>query len=127
MCLLQVPKPIWAIACAGHALGIKPLYTLKRMIEPFNLKGTPLHHAALKGNLEVVAELVKLGADTQAKDKYGLTPLERAAEGIPGNPAGTGVAPLAGTPTLEVLKELLQPKKPKANFSDPNAPTDLFA
>ena len=55
-----------------------------------------------------------------------------AAEGIPGNPAGTGVTPLADTPTLEVLNELLAPSASGAKAAAPShaegdAPTELFA
>lgn len=79
----------------------------------------------MKGNLEVVGELVRLGANVNAKDRFGKTPLERAAEGIPGNPPGTGITPLANTPTYEVLKELLVSRGYSA--PEPSNATRLFA
>ncbi len=39
---------------------------------------TALHHAARLGNIEIVSLLLKLGADVNAKDSDGTTPLHDA-------------------------------------------------
>jgi ankyrin repeat protein len=41
---------------------------------------TALHKAALAGDAERVKELLKKGADPNAQDKDGYTPLHKAAE-----------------------------------------------
>ena len=40
---------------------------------------TPLHFAAFAGNPEIVEYLIKNGADIEAKDAYGMTPLHASA------------------------------------------------
>jgi len=40
---------------------------------------TPLHRAALEGNLEEVKKLVEGGADVNAKNTIGITPLHMAS------------------------------------------------
>ena len=42
---------------------------------------TPLHHAAGDGRTATVTALLAAGADRNAKDIFGRTPLQRAAEG----------------------------------------------
>ena len=44
----------------------------------FRKDSTPLHHAALKGQKEVVELLIEKGADVNAKDDVGRTPLDWA-------------------------------------------------
>ena len=105
----KVPKALLALASIGAALGVKPLVGMKQMLGMFNLKATALHRAALVGNIEMVRELVAAGARTDVRDKGGLTPLERAAKGLPGNIIGAP-PPLEGTPTLQALKAILEPK-----------------
>jgi len=43
--------------------------------------GIPLHFAARKGQLETAALLLSHGADVNAQDKYGYTPLHEAVLG----------------------------------------------
>jgi ankyrin repeat protein len=40
--------------------------------------GTPLHYAAKHGEIEAVEFLIKAGADIEARDFYGLTPLQHS-------------------------------------------------
>ena len=40
---------------------------------------SPLFHAAFSGSVRCVAELVSHGADVDLADKYGVSPLRRAA------------------------------------------------
>ena len=44
-------------------------------------KQTPLHFAAAFGRLEAIKTLIENGAETQAKDASGLTPLQIAEKG----------------------------------------------
>jgi serine/threonine-protein kinase TNNI3K len=62
---------------------------------------TNLHKAAFDGNAERVKELLKKGADPNARDKYGWTPLHKAASRC----------------SVDVVKLLLE-RKPKR--ADPN-------
>ena len=45
----------------------------------FQAQWTPLHIAAWNNKIEAVAALISHGADVNARDKYGLTPLMRAS------------------------------------------------
>jgi ankyrin repeat protein len=45
-----------------------------------HIKQTPLHIAALKGNIGIIKILLDKGADIKAKDKYGDTPLHIAVK-----------------------------------------------
>jgi ankyrin repeat protein len=40
----------------------------------------PLHYAAFKGEVEALVLLVRMGADTEAADGDGMTPLQRAVK-----------------------------------------------
>ncbi|NOY41481.1 MAG: hypothetical protein GXP26_06555 [Planctomycetes bacterium] len=45
-----------------------------------NLRGTALHYAAEAGNADIIRELLKHKAETEARDTRGYTPLMRAAK-----------------------------------------------
>lgn len=49
-----------------------------RCAQHINNGCTPLHHAVINDNFTIVDELIKAGAEVNAKDNYGRTPLYHA-------------------------------------------------
>jgi ankyrin repeat protein len=66
---------------------------------------TALHYAAQAGLDTVVAELAKAGANLEAKDKNGRTPVD-VALGVGGRGRAGGPPPVH-TSTAELLKKLI--------------------
>ena len=56
--------------------------------------GTPLHWAAMKGNLELCRVLVAAGADVRARNAQGRTPLEHARWWLGGGQRGVEMTAL---------------------------------
>ena len=74
----------FAARAGQHALCTWILEQNAQLVDVTDVQGrTPLHHAASGGSMEVAALLVALGAEVDAADKQGLTPLD-VAEGIAG-------------------------------------------
>ena len=46
-----------------------------------NNEETPMHYAALQGQLEIVKFLITKVTNLEPKDKFGKTPLDRARQG----------------------------------------------
>ena len=67
------------------ALGVKPMIGLKRMLVTTDIKGTPLHHAARMGNVEMCKTLVELRAETDTRRMFGRSPLDLARAQNPGS------------------------------------------
>ena len=78
------------------ALGVKPMIGVKRLLVMYDIKGTPLHHAAKMGNVEMCKTLVELGAQTDKKDMFGRSPLEVARAQNPGSEGNVLDKQLAG-------------------------------
>ena len=78
------------------ALGVKPMIGVKRLLVTIDIKGTPLHHAAKMGNVEMCKTLVELGAQTDKKDMFGRSPLEVARAQNPGSEGNVLDKQLAG-------------------------------
>lgn len=70
-----------AAARAGELAKVKELLAASPLlIRAKDDEGkTALHHAASGGRMEVVKFLLEQGADPTARDKYNITPMERAA------------------------------------------------
>jgi ankyrin repeat protein len=114
------PKVVEALIEAGAdvnaasqrpAPGILPLTkNIERNGLPNNFKVTPLHLAAAFGPVESVARLLKAGANVNAADSRGLTPLAFALA--------------SETPSREVVRSLLQAGA-NVNAADNNGETPL--
>lgn len=65
----------------GHLAAVKALLAAKAKVNVRTRKAmTPLHFAAAGGHAEMVAALVRKGADTAATNKQGQTPLDLAKD-----------------------------------------------
>jgi ankyrin repeat protein len=95
-CRDQHTSVLWRAARDGDGAEVKRLVELGADVN--ERKGrfydTALHVAAGKGSLDVVAYLLSKGADVNARDESGLTPLHAAARypGKGGPPAGSEAA-----------------------------------
>lgn len=57
-------------------------YSLKRLLCQADIDGnTPIHFAAYRGNIQIIAELIKQGCDYTVKNNTGLTVMHMAAQG----------------------------------------------
>ena len=74
----KVSGALKLVAKVFAALGVKPMIGMKRLLASTDIKGTPLHHAAKMGNVEMCKTLVEMGAQTDKKDMFGRSPLEVA-------------------------------------------------
>ena len=87
-----------------------------RMVEAVNERGqTPLHVAAREGQPGAVETLLRLGADTSAKDKMGRTPereAENQAQQRPERDSGqwAAIKALRAAPTPEERRQMLAEK-----------------
>ena len=66
-------------ASAGDLVRVSRLIAAGEDLEERDRIGTPLHHAAARGQAAVVALLLEAGADPNALTRYGATALHRAA------------------------------------------------
>ena len=91
--------PLYLAASNGHAQAVQSLLSAKaspHTREPDD-GVSPLHRAAAGGHAATVRPLVKGGAEVDAKDDYGCTPLHTALESAPDGP-----------PTTETTQALLE-------------------
>jgi hypothetical protein len=80
----SVPRALHCVASVLAALRIK-WPPLKRMLGMLVWGGTPLHHAAQRGDLALVRTLLELRAAPEKKDKHGRTALDIVRAEFPGS------------------------------------------
>jgi ankyrin repeat protein len=101
---------------------------------------TPLHYAAEKGNSDFAQILVRYGADVNAYDNAGRTPLIEAAHGGPWkegaaneiieflvqNHANIDIFTASAIGNTDIIENLLKPNKEVINELDQNGCTALY-
>ena len=92
----KVSGALKMVVKVSAALGVKPMIGIKRLLVTMDIKGTPLHHAAKMGNVEMCRTLVELGAKTDTQDVFGRSPLEVARAQNPGSEGNVLDTQLAG-------------------------------
>jgi len=65
---------------------------------------TPLHYVAVGGHNEIIELLISSGADVNAKDNYGETPLDVAVQFLKSKPEIVDLLRKHGGKTAEELK-----------------------
>src|SRR3954470_152002 len=75
------PSPLADAVQRGDAQGVQGLLSKKVDVNAPQPDGaTALHWAAYLSDAELTAALIRAGADVNAKNKYGVTPLALAAD-----------------------------------------------
>ena len=74
------PKDIWEAAEQGDIEAVKEYLAIGTNVNAKDeaYRGVPLHWAAYRGRNEVAEFLINEGADVNAKDRHGITPLDAA-------------------------------------------------